>query len=426
MTSKPRLWVISELYYPEETSTGYFLTRIAEGLTSQFSVHVLCSRPTYSERQVAVSWRERRGGVNIRRMRSTRFHKDSFSGRVLNLVGFTLAITASCMGSLRRGDRVLVVTNPPTIPPIVGLIARLKRARAFLLVHDVYPEVLVAAGIIDKGRPAARLLGCLTAMTYRFYEKVIVLGRDMAAITRSRLPGREARVTIITNWADLDEVRPLEFAQNPFARMHNAGCGTVIQFSGNIGRTHDVESILATARELVDRNDIRFQFVGTGGKAKLVRESDAILPNIMYLPRQPRALLGPMLAAADAVVIPFVDRMLGVSVPSRMYNVMAAGTPIVAMAHPDSELARVVVEESCGWVVSPGDVQGLAAVAREIASEEGRLEAQRRGMRGRAAAVRRYSLSHILEQFTVLLSAEPGTLLPTSYADDHDNVHARP
>lgn len=398
-----RLWIVSELYYPEETSTGYFITKIAEGLAGRFQTRAICSRPTYNARDVPVPWQERHNGVDIRRMRSTRFDKDFIVGRIANLLTFSVITFFFCLFRLRRGDRVLVVTNPPTIPPLVGIVAGLKGARAFLLVHDVYPEVLIGTGLISARGIAARVLGKLISGTYALYERIIVLGRDMAAVARHRMAGNAGRIAIITNWGDVDEVTPLDPEDNPFSRIHNPDARTVIQYSGNIGRTHDVESVVDAARVLSTRNDILFQFIGGGGKAKLLGEATRNEGNIQHLPRQPREVLGPMLASADAVVIPFVDRMLGVSVPSRMYNVMAAGTPIIAMAHPESELAKVVMEEECGWVLPAGDKEALISVIEQIATPEGRLEAARRGQRGREAAIRRFSLPIVIQQFAELL-----------------------
>jgi glycosyltransferase involved in cell wall biosynthesis len=399
-----RLWIVSELYYPEETSTGYFVTKIAEGLADRMEVHALCSRPTYSERHLDAPWFERHGGVAIHRTRSTRFDKDSLIGRMVNLVTFSIAVLLFCAARLRRGDRVLVLTNPPTIPPIVGIIARLRRARSFLLVHDVYPEVLVATKLLGAEGVAAAALGWLTSRTYGLYDKVVVLGRDMAALACKRLAGREGRVTIIPNWGDVDQIEPLDRDENAFGQRYNPDGRTLFQFSGNIGRTHDVESVLEAARILQDRPDIRVQFVGSGGKARLVSQADGTV-NVEYLPRQPREMLGPMLSAADAVIISFVDRMLGVSVPSRMYNVMAAGTPIIALAHPDSELARVVAEEGCGWVLPAGDAAALASLMQEIATPEGQAEARRRGLLGRRAAIDKYSLPVVLRRFSELLAS---------------------
>lgn len=408
--TKPRLFVVSELYYPEETSTGYFLTRIAEGLVDDFDVIAVCARPTYSARELDVEFRAEHNGVSIFRMRSTRFDKDLVLGRLLNLVTFSVAAFLFCVLRLARGDRVLVVTNPPTVPPLVGLAARLRGASATLLVHDVYPEVLVATGVISRNRLLARALGaCATAM-YRLFDQIVVLGRDMEALIRGRLGASTDNISIIPNWGDVDEIVPIDPQYNSFTETHNPHGATIVQFSGNIGRTHDPESLLEAAERLKDRSDIVFQFIGYGGKASLVRDpSSSQHGNVAYLPRQPRDMLNGMLSAADVVVIPFVPGMLGVSVPSRMYNVMAAATPILALADPQSELAQVVREENCGWALTCGDVDGLVATLLYLATPEGKQDAVNRGLNGRAAAVRRFSLPKILGQFRDVLHGPDST-----------------
>jgi glycosyltransferase involved in cell wall biosynthesis len=403
--TRPRLWVVSELYYPEETSTGYFLTRIAEGLADDFDVQVVCSRPTYSERHLEVAWHEERHGTIIHRMRSTRLDKDSFAGRVLNLVTFTLLAWLFCMLRVRRGDRILVVTNPPPLPPLLGLLTRLRGLRGILLVHDVYPEVLVATGHAKPGGPIVRLLGAVTRWTYRSYADVVVLGRDMEDVARPKIAGGRTRLHIIPNWGDVDEIVPIARDANPFRQAHQLDGRAVVQFSGNLGRTHDVETVLDAAAAVSDQRDVVFCFIGYGGKSALIsqRQQASESQNLLFLPRQPREMLGAMLASADAAVIAFVDRMYGVSVPSRMYNIMAAGVPIIAMAHPSSELAQVVREEECGWVIGAADADGLAAVARSLATPEGLADAQRRGARGRDAVLRRFTLPVVVASFRELL-----------------------
>ena len=403
MSRIKRLWVVSELYYPEETSTGWFLTRIAEGLAGGaadgLDVHAICSRPTYSERAVPVPWFER-GGVTIHRMRSTRFAKDRMPGRVANLVTFSIAALVFALLRARRGDHMLVVTNPPSMPPLMGLVAKLRGARAVLLVHDVYPEVLTATGAVRAGGLVERIVGAVTGATYGLYDSIVVLGRDMRELVRARLGRRPDTTVIVPNWGEVDEIVPLADEDNAFARAHKSAGATIIQFSGNLGRTHDIEAVLDAARRLAHDPGVLFQFVGQGGKAGLLRgREDAAAGNIHVLPRQPRADLNGMLSAADAVVIAFVDGMYGVSVPSRMYNVMAAGTPIIAMADPRSELALVVREERCGWVLRPGDSTGLAALAAHLATPEGKREARDRGVRAREAVVRRFALPAVLAEY---------------------------
>jgi colanic acid biosynthesis glycosyl transferase WcaI len=386
-----RLWIISELYFPEQTSTGYFLTRIAEGLAKSMPVEVISGQPTYSEHGTRAAAHEHRNGVSITRVRATHFNKDRLPLRVINAVTLTLSMTLFALRHFRSGDQLLIVTNPPTLPPIIGRVARWKSMRAFLLVHDVYPEVLAATGHLKPQSLAYRLLDHIVSSAYRQFDGLIVLGRDARDFFVRKL-GAGARIDIIPNWGDVDEVKPTTHNENPFATAHGLTAPTIIQFSGNIGRTHDVETLLSVATNLKSRGDILFLIAGFGGKATLVRQAadTGDGENIVFLPRQPRELLGPMLACSTATVIAFVDKMLGISVPSRMYNVLAAGTPIIALADPKSELALMVKEHRCGWVLV------------YLATPEGQTDARLRGLAGRAAVETDYTLEKVIEHFMSL------------------------
>jgi colanic acid biosynthesis glycosyl transferase WcaI len=144
--SARRLWVVSELYYPEETSTGHFLTHIAEGLAAHYPVSALCSQPTYSKRGSRAPRREVRHGVEIHRGLGTTFDKDVLPGKLANALTISLSLFLTALRRFRRGDVALVVTNPPFLPFLTRLACALRGARCVLLIHDVYPETLIAAG----------------------------------------------------------------------------------------------------------------------------------------------------------------------------------------------------------------------------------------------------------------------------------------
>ena len=114
-------------------------------------------------------------------------------------------------------------------------------------------------------------------------------------------------------------------------------------------------------------------------------------------------MLGPMLACSNATIIAFVDQMLGVSVPSRMYNVMAAGVPLIAISHPQSELSLVTEESDCGWVLPLGNDAALEQLVREIHSEAGKSIARQKGRNGRAAVEKRYSFTVIGGRYRSIL-----------------------
>lgn len=402
--SKPHLWIVSELYYPEQTSTGYFLTEIAEGLADTFDVRVICGKPSYSERGMAVARTEQRHGTVIHRMRATHFNKDRLVLRAVNALTLAVAATVFALLRLRRGDRMLIVTNPPTLPPLLALVGRLRGVRSYLLVHDVYPEVLAATGMMAPGGTAWRMAAAFFNRTLGWFDRIVVLGRDMQTLIDRKIAAGRGRATtaIIPNWGDVEEIRPIARADNPFAIDHGLLDRFVVQFSGNIGRTHDVELLLGIARRLEDLPHVVFLFVGYGGQAGTVAAHGGA--NLRYLPRQPRDRLNAMLACSDATVIAFKPAMSGVSVPSRMYNVMAAGVPIIAIADADAELSRTVIENDAGWQLASGDADGLEALIRRLAGPGGRDEAAARGANARSALVPRYTLPRIVAQYRDILS----------------------
>src|SRR5206468_12260208 len=128
----------SELFHPEQASTGYFVTKIAEELARAYDVGVITGQPTYASRGQLAPRREQWKGMDIVRVWSTRMDKDRLPLRALNLITLTGSLFAAGMRRIRRGDVVLFVTNPPTIPFALATACRMRGATPLLLVHDVY------------------------------------------------------------------------------------------------------------------------------------------------------------------------------------------------------------------------------------------------------------------------------------------------
>lgn len=379
------------------------MTGVAEGLATTCDVHVLCSQPTYSSRGTLAPVRESRGGVEIERCAGTRFDKDRIVLRLVNLVTISLSIAWTLFRRVRRGDFVLVVTNPPSLPFVVYVAALLRGARVVLRIEDVYPEVLVAAGMSSPRSSLVRVVGAATRLLYRRMERVVVLGRDMAALAAEKLGDRADRIVLISNWGDVESITPLPRASNPVLTRIGAADRFVVQYMGNMGRTHGVDTVAAAALALRDDADLYFLFVGWGARKSALEQmvADHTMVNVAVLPGCPQEDLPMFANACDLSIIAFQRGMAGVSVPSRMYNVMAAGKPILAVADAHSELARVVVEEQIGWVVPPGDVDGIIAAVR-AASAMDRAEFDAMGARSREVVVRKYSQAAVNSAYVQL------------------------
>ena len=393
------IWVASELYYPELTSTGFFVTGIAERLATHCSVKVLCGQPTYSMRGVRPPRKEVRNGVRIWRAMSTTFDKNRLLGRAINTLTLTTSLFFHSLRRMRRGDELLVVTNPPVLPFVMVLAARLRGVRSVVLIHDLYPEVLVATGMAAEDSWLVRNYSKLTRWLYRTADEIIVIGRDARDLVARRFAEAATKITVIPNWADLPRIGLApDKGRSVRAKMGSNG-KFVIQHLGNMGRTHGIESLADAAEQLLDHPDIHFMVVGAGYQRPLLlkRIADGGLTNVSVVAPCADDELEAYLNACDVALISFRKGMAGVSVPSRMYNVMAAGKPIIAVAEPESELARVVSEEAIGIVVPPENPGELAAAIRAAKENPSRLVEF--GRRARQVAEEKYSPSAILGRY---------------------------
>ena len=394
--------IITELYYPEETSTGYFVTGIAEGLAASggYAVSVLCAQPTYSQKGVLAAKRESRNGVEIQRLTAPSADNNCLPGRLWNALSLTIRFGVSMFGYIKRGDRVMVVTNPPSLPLLVAWIATLKGATPLLSVHDLYPDVLVPTGITREGSLLYRFVDLLQRIMLRQMQRIVVLGRDMEERILAKLASPDrSRFSIIPNWGDADSIKPDLRINNRVRARHELEDKFIIQFSGNLGRTHGLEDLVALAERLKPRENIHFLVFGWGAGRNWLEDTikRLRLTNMTLLPPCEKAELGDYLTACDLFFMPFKKGMEGISVPSRLYNVMAAGSPILAVAGKTSELAQVVEEEAMGWVVSPGDIDSMTLAVEEAILQPEQLSVMSEHARGALEA--KYTRGHVVRQF---------------------------
>jgi colanic acid biosynthesis glycosyl transferase WcaI len=395
-----RIWIISEFYYPEDTATGYYLTKIAEGLAKKFSVSVICSYPMGNSTIRNIPYTDVHNGVVIYRCFVPTFNKNVLFFRVLRLLSVSLSIFWKSLLKVAHGDIVLVVTNPPSLPFITRIVCWLHGAKSVLLIHDVYPDVLIASGMMREQSLLARFLRLLNRRLYESVNHIIVIGRDMCLLVKSHLRDRHPEVEYIPHWADVESIVPMPRLENPLLLQLHLIDKFVFQYSGNIGRTHDIESIVAAAQQLLGYEDIHFLFIGDGAKRQWLEASirTSHLRNMTILPPQPREILLTTLNACDVAIISFVKGMKGVSVPSRMYNIFAAGKPIIALTDPLSELGMVINEEQIGWVIPQGDIEALV---KAILAIRKRTDLH---MFSARAVSKRYQYSKVMEKYYLLMN----------------------
>jgi colanic acid biosynthesis glycosyl transferase WcaI len=350
--------IVSQHYPPDRSTTAAIMEAIAQHLAAEVPVLILSVTPESATDGTATSGRP--AVVEIRNWIPA---KAALFRRALAEASFTLRAFWALLRNLQSGDVVFTVPAPFTLPYAMAAAARIKRARSVLIMHDLYPEVLVMAGLLRATSIFTRLMRATNSLMFRALDAVVTIGRDTERhLLRYKGMARE-KIWFIPNWATLAPgVRPIAIG-NTFRPV---GARFVVGLSGNLGFTHDPLIVFDAARLLQDTPDIHFLLSGWGIGFERLRALQAAgaLPNVTLLERVSEENLEEFLSAANVWLIPYRNNVAGVSVPSRFYNLLAVGRPVIIVSEPDAEAALTVAEHGLGWVVAPGKPDELANAIR--------------------------------------------------------------
>ncbi len=377
MPKSGKVVVVSQHYPPDPSTTAAIMASIAERVAREAEVLVL-SGTAGSAAMAAV------GKPPVIEVRNRMPGKAALLKRALAELLFTARMFGAMLINLRRGDVTITVPAPFMLPYAFAAAARLKGARPVLVMHDLYPDVLVMAGLLKPDSFLAKAMHALNAPMFRALDAVVVIGRDTEKLLlRYRGMTRE-KIRFIPNWATLARgVRAID-PDNPYRRPLSARF--VVGLSGNLGFTHDPVIVFEAARLLRDNGDIHFLLSGWGMGFDHLKglQAEARLPNVTLVDRVEDDQLEMLLSAADVWVIPYRKNVAGVSVPSRFYNLLAIGRPVILVSEADAEAALTVIEHDVGWVVEPGRAEELAGtISRAAGAQDPRRAARAAEIAGR-------------------------------------------
>lgn len=404
--SSSRLWVVSELYAPDDAATAHLLTQIAEHAADSQSVCVLCAQPTYTQRGKKAPTQENLNGVEVTRCWSTTFSKDNLVLRVVNMVTIVASFFLNMLFRFRSGDVVLVVTNPPPLPFATQVASWLRGARTCLLIHDIYPDVLVPTGITTKNSLPYRIIDFFNCWLFRRVHRIIAIGRDMKQRVVAKSADFEPKIEVIPNWYD-ESFQPVPREENQLLRELPFREKFIVQYSGNIGRTHGL-SIIAEAAEILQAKgitEVHWMVCGWGGGKPAFEEQckSLALANLSIHEPFPRDRIADLIGVASVSLISFIPGMSGISVPSRMYNILAAGCPIIGVTDSDSELALTINDDQLGWVSPPNCGQSLAKLVESIYDDQSSLPEIRR--RCRSTALSKFNREQSLDAYVQIVGS---------------------
>jgi colanic acid biosynthesis glycosyl transferase WcaI len=370
MQKSGKVLVVSQHYPPDPSTTAAIMAAISERVAREADVLVLSGTAGSATAASA-------GKPEVVEVRNWMPGKAALLKRALAELLFTARTFVAMLARLRRGDVALTVPAPFMLPYAFAAAAKLKGARSVLIMHDVYPDVLVMAGLLKPDSLLVKAMHALNAPMFRALNAVVIIGRDSEKLLL-RYPGMTSdKIRFIPNWATLAPGVRAIAPDNPYRRSLSALY--VVGLSGNLGFTHDPVIVFEAARLLRDNSDIHFLLSGWGvGFDQLkAMQAEAKLPNVTLVDRVEDEQLETFLSAANAWIIPYRKNVAGVSVPSRFYNLLAIGRPVILISEVDAEAALTVTEHDVGWVVPPGRADELAETIRRAANSEDPRRAER-------------------------------------------------
>ena len=376
-----RILVINQYFSPDVASSGQILKELCAGLVGNgHRVSVVAAQPSYESSEVNAPRFENVDGIDVYRinMSGTR-GRSNLALRCIGYIRFLLVSwwLARKLMSQTGFDLVITLSNPPFAAVVGALTARRWDIPFLAVVYDIHPDIVRATQWINFPGWIFDLWNKIASWTLANATAIVVLGDGMKRTIIDTEGVAADVVNVIPIWAipEFSEgQQPMPDTRNKFGITDDE---LVVLFAGNIGIMQPTNQVLDAAERILEM-PVRFIFLGSGVGADSLSVSvkNRALKNVTVLPYQPFEEFQNLLLISDICLVTLKDGMERLSVPSRAYTFMSAGKPVIAMMNPEADVAQLVINGDCGWVI--GDASKLASLLKELS--ENRDEATRKGL----------------------------------------------
>jgi len=330
-------------------------------------------------------WDEK-DGIRVLRVKTFLGPNKGFVKRIANYVSYLFSAVVFC-GLVKKVD-VVVSTSPQFFCGLAGFfVARLRRARWVLEIRDLWPESIIAVGALRQ-KQIIRVLEGIETFMYRSADHIVSVTNSFKKHIMAR-GVQEAKLSVVTNGADLDNFKPLP-RRNEISAEYGLDDKFVASFIGTHGMAHGLTTVLRAADKLRGNDKIVFLLVGDGAEkenlTRQVREMD--LPNVIMVGQQPKNLMASFLAASDAcMVLLKKDDLFKTVIPSKIFEAMAMERPIIMGVQGES--LAIVEAAGCGVAIEPENENDLVGAVLQLC--EDRTFAESLGKSGRRFVEKNYS-----------------------------------
>jgi glycosyltransferase involved in cell wall biosynthesis len=316
-------------------------------------------------------------GCSLKIVSAPAYRTSHAINRLLTWFGYSI----SALHQLLKTDKstlIFFVSNPPILAPILYPFLRLLRRRYVVLVYDIHPDVLISLGKLDANSGIVRMWRWVNRYVYEGAECVLTIGVHMRDLLKGQFDVEKTlvgEIGVLPIWANTDRVKPISKEHNEFALLHDQVGFFTVLYSGNMGASHDIETILEAVELLTDQEDIKFVFIGHGHKKELVEQfiADKRSTNILLLPLQSDEVFPLSIAMGDVSLVALDSGAERLMIPSKVSYYMAAGSAIIGICDEHNDLYEILKESGGGFVISSGAPRDLANAILELRNDKAKL-----------------------------------------------------
>ncbi|MFD1031304.1 glycosyltransferase family 4 protein [Metaplanococcus flavidus] len=390
MDNKKKITFVINYFYPDLAATSQLLTELTSNIQHDYDITVIAAQPGYAGEKnygVKIFEEDFLEAIKVIRIKLPEVNKKSKISRIKYIVSYFILANTALLKE-KRTDIIFTISQPPVLGGLIGSIGKFfKRSKHIYSIHDFNPEqaaavkytnnqfIFAVAKVIDK-------INC------RYADHILLVGNDMVETLKERFKHKNVPAyTVISNWTNETEILPLDKDHEKvtgFLKENGIQDKFIVMYSGNLGLYYDLENIVKVFKNFDDVEDIVFLFIGEGAVKQQMQNyiEKEKLENVLFLPYQPKEFIRYSLNAADIHLVVNQKGIKGVSVPSKIYGVMAAGKSVLGVIERGSEIDRLISESGNGIVVEPQDYNEIISAIKQFYNMD-RDTLKEMGMNGR-------------------------------------------
>ena len=389
-----RIWIVSEFYESvTDTVGGYYVKGVAEKLASTENVEVVFPSNNSLLRADQTS------KIRINHIHQYSFNRKNLITRTAAQLIMSFQFLLFLLPKVKKDDIVVSFTHPVFLIFICIWLKRLKSIKIAIVNYDLWPEILVGTGT-SKNNLFYRSILKIYNRAYNNVDIIISLGFEMTQILKNKVLNNHPKIFTIPNWADVDNIFFQPKETNDIIMKHGLESKIVFSYAGTIGRCQGIDKLLALIDSIDYNNGIHFLFFGKGVAVKSFMKqisenrNQKLITYAGFIVTEDKNIF---INACDVAIIALLDGMTGLNFPSKTYNILASGHPILFVGKEDSELARMINTFNIGWVCPSSDSNMFQEIINEIMNNP--ADIRHKGEKSRNIAEKYFAKEDILKLY---------------------------